>query len=87
MFSHTHLWGAWAQGVVLRHVLGVVCQLLFCCPSLRGHDQLDNASQRYVYVRIVTDNRGIVKCYTVDQIEHGPFALSITIILSVIMQN
>ena len=87
MFSHTHLWGAWAQGVVLRHVLGVVCQLLFCCPSLRGHDQLDNASQRYVYVRIVIDNRGIVKCYTVDQIEHGRFALSITIILSVIMQN
>ena len=87
MFSHTHLWGAWAQGVVLRHVLGVVCQLLFCCPSLRGHDQLDNASQRYVYVRIVIDNRGIVKCYTVDQIERGPFALSITIIFIVIMQN
>ena len=87
MFAHTHLWGAWAQGVVLSHVLGVVCQLLFCCPSLRGHDQLDNASQRYVYVRIVIDNRGIVKCYTVDQIEHGPFALSITIIFIVIMQN
>ena len=32
MFSHTPL--GWAQGVVLSHVLSVVCQLLFCCPSL-----------------------------------------------------
>ena len=86
MFSHTHLWGAWAQGVVLRHVLGVVCQLLFCCPSLRGHDQLDNASQRYVYVRIVIDNRRI-QSSAIDRIEHSAFALSITIIFIVIMQK
>ena len=57
VFSHTS--GNWAQGVVLSHMLSVVCQLLFCCPQLWGHDQLDNGSQRYVYVRIVIDNRGI----------------------------
>ena len=32
VFSHTA--GIWARGVVLSHVLSVVCQLLFCCPPL-----------------------------------------------------
>lgn len=32
VFSHTA--ETWAQGVVLSHVLVVVCQLLFCCPPL-----------------------------------------------------
>lgn len=29
VFSHTA--ETWAQGVILSHVLIVVCQLLFCC--------------------------------------------------------
>ena len=29
-----HTAGALTQGVVLSHVLSVVCQLLFCCPPL-----------------------------------------------------
>ena len=32
VFLHTA--GTWAQGVVLSHMLIVVCQLLFCCPPL-----------------------------------------------------
>ena len=29
-----HTARTWAQGVVLSHMLIVVCQLLFCCPLL-----------------------------------------------------
>ena len=45
VFSHTA--ETWAQGVVLSHVLIVVCQLLFCCPPLLMEISEHNSFSRF----------------------------------------
>ena len=80
MFSHTPL-GLSPRGCFESHAR---CSLTVLFSYLPLCGQLDNGSQRYV--RVVIDNRGI-QLSAIDRIEHNPFALSITIIFIVIVQN